>query len=182
MVFHKSNISTHSKLKLRTIFVLPVTLVIATVILSSGFSHSIFAFSNKYSNQERYDSGVRDGNKACNQGLDATAISNYQQSSTYLGHSKYYQQGYDDTVNNCSISDNGSGSGNQPSQSPNSDTPQQTPDNSNPPDNSQQTPGSDTFGKQLLCWSAGGLLMLGGVPAPAVIAAGQTAHAAGVCP
>jgi hypothetical protein len=117
--------------------------VIATVILSSGFSHSIFAFSNKYSNQQRYDSGVRDGNIACNQGLDANAISEYQQSSRYLGHFKYYQHGYDDTVNNCSTSDNGSGGGNQPSQSPNPDTPQQTPDNSNPPNNLQQSPQND---------------------------------------
>jgi hypothetical protein len=56
MMFHKSNISTHSKFKFRMIFVLPATLMIATAILSNGFSHSIFAFSNKYSKQERYDS------------------------------------------------------------------------------------------------------------------------------
>jgi hypothetical protein len=34
----------------------------------------------------------------------------------------------------------------------------------------------------LLCLAAGGLLLLGGVPAPTVLGAGQAAHAAGVCP
>ena len=50
-----------------------------------------------------------DGNQDCKAGTDANAIADYQQSSAYLGNSKYYQQGYDDTTNNC----NSSGSGNE---------------------------------------------------------------------
>lgn len=61
---------------------------------------SASAFSNKYTTQERYDSGVRDGNRDCQNGSDTTA---YQQSAEYLGHSKYYQQGYDDTVSKCGL-------------------------------------------------------------------------------
>jgi hypothetical protein len=34
----------------------------------------------------------------------------------------------------------------------------------------------------LLCWGAGGLMVLSGVPINQVIGAGQAAHAAGVCP
>jgi len=34
----------------------------------------------------------------------------------------------------------------------------------------------------ILCYAAGGLLLLGGVPATEVIGAGQAAHSAGVCP
>jgi hypothetical protein len=34
----------------------------------------------------------------------------------------------------------------------------------------------------LLCGDAGGLMVLSGVPIPAVIGAGQATHAAGVCP
>jgi hypothetical protein len=37
-------------------------------------------------------------------------------------------------------------------------------------------------GNKLLCYAAGGVLLLAGVPAPSVIAAGSAAHAAGVCP
>ncbi len=42
---------------------------------------------------------VRDGNKDCNNGIDTLA---YQSSPEYLGHSKCYQQGYNDAVNKCS--------------------------------------------------------------------------------
>jgi hypothetical protein len=34
----------------------------------------------------------------------------------------------------------------------------------------------------LLCWGAGGLMVLSGVPITQVIGAGQAAHAAGICP
>jgi hypothetical protein len=96
--YHMIYIVTNSKLKFGIIFVLTITLMIATAILGSNFSNSIFAFSNKYSTQERYDSGVKDGKKDCLNGSNTSA---YQQSGAYLGHSKYYQQGYDDTVANC---------------------------------------------------------------------------------
>jgi hypothetical protein len=76
-----------------------VLITITTIVLMGGvLTQSANAFSNKYSTQERYDSGVRDGNKDCQSGADTVA---YQSSAKYLGHSKYYQQGYDDTVANC---------------------------------------------------------------------------------
>lgn len=48
--------------------------------------------------------------------------------------------------------------------------------------NSQPNTQSDTAGKPLLCWAAGGVVLLGGVPAPAVMAADQQAHNAEICP
>jgi|tagenome__1003787_1003787.scaffolds.fasta_scaffold16963903_1 hypothetical protein len=48
--------------------------------------------------------------------------------------------------------------------------------------NQPSTEQSDTIGGKLLCYGAGAILLLGGVPASKVIAAGQTAHEAGVCP
>jgi hypothetical protein len=103
MICHKYDIPIHSKLKFAIIFVLPVTLIIAPALLGSVFSNSVFAFSNKYSDNQRYDSGVRDGNKDCQNGSDTAA---YQQSSKYLKHSTLYQQGYDDTVNKCNSTPN----------------------------------------------------------------------------
>ncbi len=97
MMYLQPQILTNSKLKFGIIFGLTTTLMIATVLLCSGFN-SIFAFSNKFSNQERYDSGVRDSNKDC---LNDSNTSAYRQSGAYLGHSKYYQQRYDDTIANC---------------------------------------------------------------------------------
>jgi hypothetical protein len=47
---------------------------------------------------------------------------------------------------------------------------------------SSSSSSSDTGGNQLLCWAAGGMLLLGGVPAPAVLAAGAEAHNIGICP
>jgi hypothetical protein len=55
--------------------------MIATTILGSGYSNSIFGFSNKYSTQERYDSGVRDGNKDCLNGSNTSA---YPHSGAYM--------------------------------------------------------------------------------------------------
>jgi hypothetical protein len=98
MMYIKPNILTNSKLKFGIIFVLTTTLMIAMFLVGGGFSNSIFAFSNKYSTHEHYDSGVRDGNKDCQNGLDTSA---YKQSGAYLWHSKYYQQGYEDTVASC---------------------------------------------------------------------------------
>jgi hypothetical protein len=49
-------------------------------------------------------------------------------------------------------------------------------------DDSTSSSSSDTGGNQLLCWAAGGMLLLGGVPAPAVLAAGAEAHNIGICP
>ena len=51
-------------------------------------------------------------------------------------------------------------------------------------DNSGQTSTSDNTNgnSKLLCYAAGGILLLGGVPAPQVFAAGSAAHNAGVCP
>ena len=37
-------------------------------------------------------------------------------------------------------------------------------------------------GNALLCYAAGGLLLLGGVPVSTVLSAGAAAHNAGVCP
>jgi hypothetical protein len=127
MICHKYDIPIHSKLKFAIIFVLPVTLIIAPALLGSVFSNSVFAFSNKYSDNQRYDSGVRDGNKDCQNGSDTAA---YQQSSKYLKHSTLYQQGYDDTVNKCNST---------PDNTP--DNSQQTTPDTTPtsPDNSQQT-------------------------------------------
>ncbi len=82
--------------------------MISTVLLGNGFSNSIFAFSNTYSNPQMYDSGVRDGNRDCQSGAD---IPRYQQSAEYRGHSKYYKQGYDDTVNKCNSFGGGDGLG-----------------------------------------------------------------------
>jgi hypothetical protein len=93
MIYLKPNIPTHSNLKFGTILALTTILIIATALLSS--TSQVMGFSNKYSTSERYDSGVRDGNRDCQNGSDTTA---YQQSGAYLGHSKYYQKGYDDTV------------------------------------------------------------------------------------
>lgn len=42
---------------------------------------------------------------------------------------------------------------------------------------------SDSLGnQQLLCYAAGGILVLGGVPVTDVLRYGAAAHAAGVCP
>jgi uncharacterized membrane protein len=79
-----------------------ILVAIATIVLMGGVltqqQQSANAFSNKYSYKERYDSGLKDGNKDCQTGADTAS---YQQSSIYLGHSKYYQQGYDTAVANC---------------------------------------------------------------------------------
>jgi hypothetical protein len=53
-------------------------------------------------------------------------------------------------------------------------------DNTN--DNSGQGTSHNTKEDRLLCYAAGGLLMLGGVPAPAILSAGAAAHNAGLCP
>jgi hypothetical protein len=76
-----------------------IALVILTIVFLPTVVTNVSAFSNKDSTQERYDSGIRDGNKDCQNGSDTAA---YKQSGAYLGHSKYYQQGYDDTVASCS--------------------------------------------------------------------------------
>jgi hypothetical protein len=56
-----------------------------------------------------------------------------------------------------------------------------TSDNTN--DNSGQSTSHNTKeDSKLLCYAAGGLLMLGGVPAPAILSAGAAAHNAGLCP
>jgi hypothetical protein len=41
---------------------------------------------------------------------------------------------------------------------------------------------SDTAGNSLLCYGAGGLAVLGGVPLGDVVADGHAAHSAGICP
>lgn len=124
------HILTHSKPTFRIIFVLTITFMISTAIIYNGFSNSIFAFSNKYSKQERYNSGVRDGNKDCQNGSDTAA---YQSSPQYLGHSKYYQQGYDDTVNKCSSTPDTTTptQDNSQQQSPNGDMSSQSSQNDN---------------------------------------------------
>ena len=48
--------------------------------------------------------------------------------------------------------------------------------------NTQHTTLSGGRDNRLLCYAAGGLLLLGGVPAPQVFAAGAVAHNAGLCP
>jgi hypothetical protein len=49
-------------------------------------------------------------------------------------------------------------------------------------DSTSSSSTSDTGSNQLLCWATGGILLLGGVPAPAVLAAGAEAHNIGICP
>ena len=105
------------------------------------------------------DIGFQDGLSDCQTGT-SNAINGHSNAGHHsAAYKNAYNQGLSSCGNSCSNSGDNSASSNQPS-------------------NGQ----SDTIGGKRLCYGADGILLLGGVPASQVIAAGQAAHAAGVCP
>lgn len=80
------------ELKPTLIITIAIIMVIATT------SQGVYASSKHLTDDQRYNSGYKDGIKDCGQ---SDVVYQYKQSSAYLGHSDLYQQGYDDGSQHC---------------------------------------------------------------------------------
>jgi len=78
-----------------------IMVIISAIVLMGGNIISVNA--KKLSDQQRYDSGWKDGSRDCG---NSDVINSYIQSSAYLGHSDLYHQGYKAAAYNCGNGDN----------------------------------------------------------------------------
>jgi NADH:ubiquinone oxidoreductase subunit 3 (subunit A) len=79
-----------------------VIVIISTIVLM-GVNIITPINAKKLSDQQRYDSGWKDGARDCG---NSDVINSYIQSSAYLGHSDLYHQGYKAAAYDCGNNNN----------------------------------------------------------------------------
>jgi hypothetical protein len=141
-----------------------VLAIIATIVVMSTIAvQSGFAFSDRYSPQQRFSSGYQDGMNMCG---DQAQVIQYKHSSEYRGHSDDYHHGFFSGSHNCQAADDvgangviGDGNGNQGQSTPTqfSKITANSPDNSNQ-NNRDQNQGQSNNQKSTcigICYGSG---------------------------
>jgi hypothetical protein len=139
--------------------------IIAVVVMSTIAVQSGFAFSDRYSAQQRFSSGYQDGMNMCN---NQAQIIQYKHSAEYRGHSDDYHHGFFSGSHNCQAANDvdangiiGDGNGNQGQSTPtqfSKITANSPTDNSNNQNNRDQNQGQSNNQKSTcigICYGSG---------------------------
>jgi hypothetical protein len=150
--------SSNTKIVLAIIAI--VVVISSTITVQSGF-----AFSDRYSSQQRFSSGYQDGMNMCG---DQAQVIQYKHSAEYRGHSDDYHHGFFSGSHNCQAADDvgsngiiGDGNGNQGQSTPtqfSKITANSPTDNSNNQNNRDQNQGQSNNQKSTcigICYGSG---------------------------